>query len=92
MLHASEQKIKELEARIKCLESIFQNLRQTEGGTHTNLRIASTGHLTLMSPVIDLSWSASVKFPGHNTQPMARVGDSVVDGKIVGPGNPQVLG
>ena len=69
MLHASEQKIKELEARIKCLESIFQNLSRAEGGTHKNLRIASTGHLTLMSPVIDLSWSASVKFPGTTRNP-----------------------
>ena len=91
MLHASEEKIRELEARVKSLESIFQNLSQTEGGVHSNLRMASLGTLTLMSPVIDVSWSAQIKLPGGST-PIARVGDAVANGVIVGPGNPKVLG
>lgn len=91
MLHASEEKIRELEARVKSLESIFQNLAQTEGGVHSNLRIASLGTLTLMSPVVDATWTSLLKLPG-GAAPIARVGDTVVDGKIVGPGNPKVLG
>ena len=91
MLHASEEKIRELEARVKSLESIFQNLSQTEGGVHSNLRMASLGTLTLMSPVIDVSWSAQMTLPGGSA-PIARVGDTVANGVIVGPGNPKVLG
>lgn len=91
MLHAGEEKIRELEARIKSLESIFQNLSQMEGGMHSNLRIASLGTMRLMAPTIDLSWSAQITLPGGG-RPIARVGDTVVDNTIVGPGNPQVLG